>query len=168
MTATSPQPTTTPQPAGLQKFWAKPTTVIRITFTAPSCLNFTLHRKLGCHTRHFFLIFRSGMPLVPGIHHNQFCCDMCSIIQFNFVLEEGRLNVLLEADVQEDVRGIFTVNNFRIPGHKQTDILPEICIKKVDGHWVHRDSGWQTALSEAAGTAIEKTTSLSPPPNTTH
>jgi hypothetical protein len=97
---------------------------------------------------------------------------MCSTIQFNFALDEGQLTVLLEADFEHDSREIcYIVKNFRLPGHTQTDILPEIRIKKVDGRWVHRDSGWQTALSQAAGQAIDKIQTSpegpdSPPSNT--
>jgi hypothetical protein len=81
---------------------------------------------------------------------------MLTTIQFNFALDKGRLEVLLEADVEHDDRGIlFRVNNFHVPG-KSSTILPEIKIKKIDGHWVHGDSGWQTELSEVVGKAIEK------------
>jgi hypothetical protein len=82
---------------------------------------------------------------------------MCCIIQFNFAIDKGPLKVLLEADVERDDRGIYyLVKNFRIPGHTASGILPEIRIKKIDGHWVHRDSGWQTELSEVVGEAIDK------------
>lgn len=82
---------------------------------------------------------------------------MVTTIQFNFALDKGRLEVLLEADFEPDERGIFyQVKNFRLPGSSSTHILPEIKIKKKDGHWVHSDSGWRTELSEAVGKAIEE------------
>ena len=88
---------------------------------------------------------------------------MRSSIQFYFTLDDRRPEVLLEADIELDSRGIYTIKNFRMPGHKQTAILPEIRIKKNDeGHWVHCDSGWQTALSEAVGRAIAQ---ACPPPS---
>lgn len=82
---------------------------------------------------------------------------MCSTIQFNFALDDGRLDVVLEADIEQCPHDVYVVRNFRMPGHKQSDILPEMYIKKVNGRWVHRDTGWHTALSEAAGAAIDKT-----------
>lgn len=82
---------------------------------------------------------------------------MVTTIQFNFSLDKGRLEVLLEADVQQDDPGVFyRVKNFRMPGSSSIRILPEIQIKKTDGHWVHSDSGWQSELSKAVGAAIEK------------
>ena len=82
---------------------------------------------------------------------------MVTTIQFNFALDKGRLEVLLEADVQHDDRGVFyQIKNFRMPGSSSSNILPEIKIKKIDGHWVHGDSGWKTELSEAVGKALDK------------
>lgn len=81
---------------------------------------------------------------------------MCSTIQFTFTLDQGQLNVLLEAEIIPCPHGFYIAKSFHVPGHRQTAILPEITIKKVDGHWVHKDSGWQTTLSEAVGQAIEK------------
>jgi|SRR6185437_8794036 len=82
---------------------------------------------------------------------------MVTTIEFNFSLDKGRLEVLLEADVQLDDRGLFCrVKNFRVPGSSSLSILPEIQIKKTDGHWVHSDSGWHTELSKAVGAAIDK------------
>jgi len=80
--------------------------------------------------------------------------DMRSTIQFNFTLDDRRPEVLLEADIELESPGIYIVSNFRMPGHKQTAILPDIRIKKHEGHWVHCDSEWQTALSLAVGKAI--------------
>jgi hypothetical protein len=82
---------------------------------------------------------------------------MHSTIQFYFALDKGRLEVLLEADVEFDERGIFyQVRNFRMPGSSSRRVLPDIEIKKRDGHWVHRDSGWHTELSNSVGKAIDE------------
>lgn len=82
---------------------------------------------------------------------------MVTTIQFNFSLDKGRLEVLLEADVQYDDLGVsYRIKNFRVPGSSSISILPEIQIKKIDGHWVHSDSGWQTELSETVGKALDK------------
>lgn len=82
---------------------------------------------------------------------------MQSTIQFYFALDKGRLEVLLEADVEYDGPRIFyQVKNFRMPGSSSARILPDIKIKKRDGRWVHGDSGWHTELSEAVGKAIDK------------
>lgn len=81
---------------------------------------------------------------------------MVTTIQFNFSLDKGRLEVLLEADVRhDDPSAFYRVKNFRVPGSSSISILPEIQIKKTDGHWVHKDSGWHTELSEAVGKAID-------------
>jgi hypothetical protein len=82
---------------------------------------------------------------------------MLFTIQFNFALDKGPLKVLLAADVEQDDQGIlYFVKNFRVTGHRHTGIMPEIKIKRIDGRWVHRDSGWQTELSKAAGEAIDR------------
>lgn len=82
---------------------------------------------------------------------------MVTTIQFNFSLDKGRLEVLLEADVQHDDLGVYyRIKNFRVPGSSSISILPEIQIKKTDGHWVHSDSGWQTELSQTVGKALDK------------
>ena len=82
---------------------------------------------------------------------------MVATIQFNFSLDKGPLEVLLEADVQHDDMGVFyRVKNFRMPANSSISILPEIQIKKTDGRWVHSDSGWQTELSKAVGLAIDR------------
>jgi hypothetical protein len=95
--------------------------------------------------------------LIAELKATKICCVMYSIIQFNFALDKGPLKVILEADVERDDPGVYyLVKNFRIPGHKETGILPEIKIKKIDGRWVHRDSGWHTELSEVVGEAIDK------------
>ena len=90
-----------------------------------------------------------------GFEH-QNLLKMSPVIQFNFVLDKGRLEVFLEADIERDVRdGYFFVKNFRKPGNGHTSILPEIMITKVGDRWVHRDSGLQTELSKAVGEAID-------------
>ena len=99
------------------------------------------------------------MPVDRASKNTKNCCVMCFTIQFNFALDKGRLKVLLEADVEhDDWQVYYLVKNFRIPGHTEAGILPEIRIKKTDGQWVHRDSGWRTDLSEAVGWAIDKVT----------
>lgn len=81
---------------------------------------------------------------------------MLSSIQFNFALEKGRLEVLLEADIHAEDQGTcYLVTDFRIRGHAAADVLPQIRIEKKDGRWVHCDSGWRSDLSEAAGKAID-------------
>jgi hypothetical protein len=98
-------------------------------------------------------------------------------IRFDFMLDAARLNIILEADVQEHHSDIFyKVTNIRIPGHAgqasqahhagqtghthsaghtSAPILPEIAIRKHHGLWVHTDSGKATDLSIAIGKAID-------------
>jgi hypothetical protein len=78
------------------------------------------------------------------------------LIRFNFLVEPARLNIILEADVQEHHSDIFyVVRNFRIPGHEGRSVLPEISIRKENNGWVHTDSGKPSDLSIAVGGAID-------------
>jgi hypothetical protein len=77
-------------------------------------------------------------------------------IRFNFLADSARLNIILEADVQEHHSEVFyEVRNFRVPGHVRRIVLPEIKIRKENGQWVHTDSGQATDLSVAVGKGIE-------------
>jgi len=77
-------------------------------------------------------------------------------IRFDFLVDTERLNITLEADVQEHHSDTYyIIGNFRIPGHGSQNILPEITIRKEKGLWVHTDSHKASELSKAAGKAIE-------------
>ena len=77
-------------------------------------------------------------------------------IQFNLLVEAARLNLVLEADVQEHHSDIYyIVTNFRRSGHASRTVLPSIAIRKEGGQWVHTDSGRATELSAAVGRAID-------------
>lgn len=80
-------------------------------------------------------------------------------ICFDFLVDTARVSIPLEADVQEHhSETFFIVRNFRIPGHSNHQILPEITIRQRKGQWVHTDSGKATDLSMAIGKAIEART----------
>jgi hypothetical protein len=77
-------------------------------------------------------------------------------IRFDFLVDTARLNITLEADVQEHhSETYYLISNFRIPGHDNQNILPEISIRKEKGVWVHTDSHKPSELSKAAGLAID-------------
>jgi len=78
-------------------------------------------------------------------------------IRFDFLVDTERLNVTLEADVQEhNSETFYAIGNFRIPGHDNQNILPEITIRKEKDVWVHTDSHKPSALSIAVGKAIDE------------
>lgn len=80
-------------------------------------------------------------------------------IRFDFLVDTERLNITLEADVREHHSDTYyIVGNFRIPGHDNHNILPEITIRKEKGLWVHTDSHKPSGLSTAAGKAIDART----------
>lgn len=77
-------------------------------------------------------------------------------IRFSFLADEARLNLLLEADVQEHHSDTFyIVKNIRVAGKPDNHVLPQISIRKQDDLWVHTDSGKATDLSIAAGGSID-------------
>jgi len=81
-------------------------------------------------------------------------------IRFDFLVDTERLNITLEADVQEhNSETFYAITNFRIPGHDNQNILPGINIRKEKGIWVHTDSHKPSGLSMAAGKAIDATNS---------
>ena len=50
----------------------------------------------------------------------------------------------------------YLVKDFKM-GNQQKEIpLPAIAVKKINGIWVHTESGKETLLSDAIGKAIEK------------
>ena len=77
-------------------------------------------------------------------------------IAFDFLIAPARPNIPLEADVQEHHSDTYyVVSNFRFSGQGSRQILPDIKIRKVNGQWVHTDSGKATDLSTAVGNAID-------------
>jgi hypothetical protein len=77
-------------------------------------------------------------------------------IRFEFLGDAARLNLHLEADVQEHhSETYYVVDNFRIPGTGKRQVLPPITIRKQKGTWVHTDSRHATDLSTAVGKAID-------------
>jgi hypothetical protein len=77
-------------------------------------------------------------------------------IRFNFLVDSARLDITLEADVQEHhSASYYVVGNFHVPGHRKRTALPQISVKKAKGVWVHTDSGKSTELSLAVGKAID-------------
>ncbi|HVS95677.1 MAG TPA: hypothetical protein VHE54_04295 [Puia sp.] len=77
-------------------------------------------------------------------------------IRFNFPVDAARLNITLQADVQEHHSDTYyLVSNFHVPGHDNRPMLPPIKIRKEGDLWVHTDSGKATNLSVAAGEAID-------------
>ena len=77
-------------------------------------------------------------------------------IRFGFPVDAARLNITLEADVQEHHSDTFyVVSNFHVPSHDSRPMLPPIRIRKEGNVWVHTDSGKATNLSVAAGEAID-------------
>ena len=84
-------------------------------------------------------------------------------IRFEFPVDAARLNVILEADVQEHhSETYYVVSNFRMPGHGNRPTLPPIKIRQEKESWVHTDSGQATDLSSAVGKAIEARAKDSP------
>ena len=77
-------------------------------------------------------------------------------IHFDFQVATAKLNIPLEANVQEHHSAIFyKVTNFHIPGNSGDPVLPEISIRKEGDLWVHTDSGFASDLSIAVGKAID-------------
>ena len=77
-------------------------------------------------------------------------------IRFDFQVDTERLNITLDADVQEHhSETYYIISNFRIPGHDNQAILPGMSIRKEKGVWVHTDSHKPSELSKAAGAAID-------------
>ena len=77
------------------------------------------------------------------------------LVDFEFSADQGRLKVHLTADVEVHHSDVYyIVKNFRTASHEH--LLPDVRIKKLHGNWVHTDSEKGTAISEAAGKAIDQ------------
>jgi hypothetical protein len=78
-------------------------------------------------------------------------------IAFNFRLDQSNLTIPLTVDIEEHHSETFyVIKNFRTKSQKERSILPDVRIKKVNGMWVHCDSGKETTLSIEVGQAIDK------------
>jgi hypothetical protein len=78
-------------------------------------------------------------------------------ISFNFRLDRSSLTIPLTADIEVHHSDTFyVVKNIRTQTQKERSILPDVRIKKMNGMWVHCDSGKETTLSMEVGEAIDK------------
>ena len=79
-------------------------------------------------------------------------------IAFTYLLEDGKFKVNLIADVEaNETHTLYLVKNFRTARSYDHSALPDVQLKQLKGHWVHRDSEKETELSRAVGVAIEAT-----------
>ena len=77
-------------------------------------------------------------------------------IAFTFELDNGVYNVPLTADVEKhhsEVR--YVIKNIRTSSYPKGAIIPDVCLKKVAGRWMHCDSYKETQLSVEIGKAID-------------
>ncbi|HEY4289523.1 MAG TPA: hypothetical protein VGN00_20620 [Puia sp.] len=77
-------------------------------------------------------------------------------IAFDFLADEGRLKVHLQADVElHHSQPYYIVRNFRTTGREVSSGLPEVRLRRNKGVWVHTDSGKVSDLGTAIGEAID-------------
>ena len=75
-------------------------------------------------------------------------------IAFNFQIENTRFLLPMSADVEvHHSQAYYVVKNLNTGSRKP--ILPDITIRKKDGHWVHQDSEKESYLSIRGGQAID-------------
>ena len=78
-------------------------------------------------------------------------------IAFTFRLDNSNLIIPITADIEvHHSDTYYVIKNFRTQSHQKRSILPDVSIKKVNGVWVHCDSGKETTISMEVGTAIDK------------
>jgi hypothetical protein len=78
-------------------------------------------------------------------------------IAFSFPLADGAVKVLLTAQVEKRPHELFyLVKHFRTHPSQQDSLLPDLIIRKVNGLWVHEESGKESVLSSAIGAAIDE------------
>ncbi len=77
-------------------------------------------------------------------------------IEFPFQVENGALIISIRADVEPDqTNPWYHVGNFRLCSSPNKNVLPDVHLKRLHGHWVHVDSEKETYLSVQAGKAID-------------
>ena len=77
-------------------------------------------------------------------------------IAFDFLSDNGRLKVHLLADVElHHSQPYYIVRNFKTIGREVSSGLPEVRLRRINGLWVHTDSGKVSDLSTAIGQAID-------------
>jgi hypothetical protein len=77
-------------------------------------------------------------------------------IEFPFQVENGALIISIRADVEPDqINPAYHVSNFRLCSSPNKNVLPDVHLKRLHGHWVHVDSEKETYLSLQVGKAID-------------
>jgi hypothetical protein len=77
----------------------------------------------------------------------------CHTISFCFPLES--FEVSLVGEVEMVSKGVYVIKEIRPPHLQKGMFLPPVHLKKVNGNWVHFDSGKETNWSIAIGRAID-------------
>jgi hypothetical protein len=77
-------------------------------------------------------------------------------IDFPFQVENGALIISIRADVEPDQSDFsWLVSNFRLCSTPNKNVLPDVHLRRLNGHWVHVDSEKETYLSVQVGKAID-------------
>ena len=77
-------------------------------------------------------------------------------IDFPFQVENGALIISIRADVELDQSDFsWLVSNFRLCSTPNKNVLPDVHLRRLNGHWVHVDSEKETYLSVQVGKAID-------------
>jgi hypothetical protein len=78
-------------------------------------------------------------------------------VEFIYSSYNGKLNIPLTADIlSHHSEPYYIVQNVRASLGSQHPVFSQVQLKKVNGHWVHRDSLKETDLSVSIGRAVEE------------
>jgi hypothetical protein len=78
-------------------------------------------------------------------------------IDFVYPLQDSNLTVRIKARVTLHHReAYYSIGDFFIEGRTEQVALPVLEIMLVNGLWLHRESGKETAVSASIGGAIER------------
>ena len=80
----------------------------------------------------------------------------CITIVFWYELQTDSISIDLIADVESVKDGGYLVKNIRKRLEVVESLIPAFVLQKLNGIWVHKDSGKETNLSDAVGKAIDQ------------
>jgi hypothetical protein len=77
-------------------------------------------------------------------------------VHFDYDVHDHALKFALQAEVQHNGKGLYTVTNIRLRSSKEGSLLPPVQLKKINGVWVFEDNEKESNLSQSIGKEIDE------------
>jgi hypothetical protein len=77
-------------------------------------------------------------------------------VYFIYDVHDHALKFPLQAEVEHNADGSYTVTNIRLRSEKEGSLLPPVQLKKINGVWIFADNGKESNLSKSIGMEIDE------------